>query len=116
MPDAFDITSAESPGGTVLLRVSGQLDSKSAPRLLSQCGVVRNAGKNLVLNLAAVSFIASSGVGALLALVEQFREQGGKVRFVALSSAVDSVIRLLNLDQFLTIDSTENDAVSALEG
>jgi len=116
MPETFDITSVESPGGTTVLRVSGQLDSKSAPVLLSRSGMIRNGSQSLVVNLAAVSFIASSGVGALLALVEQFRESGGKVRFVALSSAVDSVIRLLNLDQFLTIDQTESDAVTALEG
>jgi len=115
MPDQFNVSKTESAGGTVLLRVNGQLDSKSAPQLVSQCGTVRSAGKNLVLNLSGVSFIASSGVGALLALVEQFREHGKSVRFVLLSPAVESVIRLLNLDQFLTIDRTEADAVSALE-
>jgi anti-sigma B factor antagonist len=114
MPEGFHITQAGSRGAAILLRVQGHLDSKSASQLLSHCSAIRSSGKNLVLNLSGVSFIASSGIGALLALVEQFRESGGKVRFVALSSAVESVIRLLNLDQFLTIDPTEDDAVSAL--
>ena len=115
MPDDFQISDPLNRGRTVLLRVQGRLDTKSASQLLRRCSVVSSAGQNLVLNLADVSFIASSGVGALLALVEQFKETTGTVRFVSLSSAVESVIKLLNLDQFLTIDSTEDDAVAALE-
>lgn len=115
MPDVFEITNGVTQGRTTLLRVTGRLDSKSTTQLLHRCNAVRSSGHNLVLNLGGVTFIASSGIGALLALVEQFRESGATVRFAALSEAVDSVIKLLNLDQFLTIDSSEADALSALE-
>jgi anti-anti-sigma factor len=115
MPEEFRISDGMNSGKTCLLRVGGQLDARAAAQLLAHCSAICKAEKNLVLNLAEVSFIASSGIGALLALVEQFRESGCSVRFVSLSAAVDSVIRLLNLDQFLTIDPTEADAVSALE-
>ena len=56
----------------------------------------------------------SSGIGALLVLVEQFQEQGGSVRFASLSPAVDSVVKLLNLDRFLSIDATETASFAAL--
>lgn len=115
MSDDFEITSAQGRDRVVVLRVRGRVETKTASQLLHRCAAVRNAGHDLILNLAAVSFIASSGIGALLALTEQFREGGARVRFVALSSAVDSVIKLLNLDQFLSIDGTEEDALKALE-
>ena len=115
MPDDFGISDSLNRGRTVLLRIRGRLDTKSASHLLRRCSAVSNAGQNLVLNLAEVSFNASSGIGALLALVEQFKETTGTVRFASLSSAVSSVIQLLNLDQFLTIDPSEDDALAALE-
>jgi anti-sigma B factor antagonist len=75
---------------------------------------VRRSGKNLVLNLAGVSFIASSGVGALLALMEEFRKGPGCLRLVEVSPAVRSVVKLLNLERFLSIDGSEQQAFEAL--
>lgn len=114
MSDEFEVSKPEDRGGTVLMRVKGRLDVKTAPMLLQRVADIQASGQNLVLNLSEVSFMGSSGVGALLVLVEQFQEQGGSVRFASLSPAVDSVVKLLNLDRFLTIDRTENDALAAL--
>ena len=52
---------------------------------------------------------------ALLALVEECRQSRIRVRIAEVPPAVDSVIRLLNLDQFLSIDATEADSRSELE-
>jgi anti-anti-sigma factor len=114
MSDDFQITSVPVRQGVAVLRLSGRLDTRMASQLLHRCTEVRDSGHHLVLNLSDVSFIASSGIGALLALTEQFRESETRVRFAALSSAVASVIELLNLDQFLSIDSTEETAFSTL--
>jgi len=115
MNPEFIIEAVASTPGIVVLRVSGRLDARSAPVLTARCVEVRNQHRHLVLSLAGVSFIASSGIGALLALVEEFRQSESRVRLAAISPAVESVVRLLNLDQFLAIDSTEADATSALE-
>lgn len=113
MADPFEILDTGPGGRVVLLRVSGRLDAKSAPVLLQRCSAERANGRHLVLNLAGVTFIASSGVGALLGLAEEFRQGPCRVRFVCLSSAVTSVIGLLNLDQFLAIDASEEEALRA---
>lgn len=114
MSDDFQITSVPARQGVVVLRLSGRLDTRMASQLLHRCTHVRDGGQHLVLNLSEVTFIASSGIGALLALTEQFREGQTHVRFAALSSAVASVIQLLNLDQFLSIDADEETAFSTL--
>jgi anti-sigma B factor antagonist len=115
MSSDFAIEAIITTPGTVVLRVTGRLDARSAPVLTARCVEVRNQDRHLVLNLSGVSFIASSGIGALLALVEEFRQSKSRVRLAAVSPAVESVVRLLNLDQFLTIDTTEGEATSALE-
>jgi anti-anti-sigma factor len=115
MSESLEVTNQPADEATTLLRVSGRLDSSNAPALVKHCQAVSESGRNLVLNLEGVTFIASSGVGALLATAEQFRECHLLIRLVALSPAVDSVVRLLNLDRFLPIDAAEADALSALK-
>jgi anti-sigma B factor antagonist len=114
MADPFHVEAVQPDDRCTVLRVRGRLDSSSAAVLVQKCAAVRGAERNLVLNLSEVSFIASSGVGALLALAEQFQEAANAVRLVALSPAVDSVIRLLNLDQFLPIEASEHEALASL--
>ncbi|MBU1947275.1 MAG: STAS domain-containing protein [Candidatus Eisenbacteria bacterium] len=109
----FEVNEVGAPGA-MILRIQGNLDSKSTPVFLRHCHQVKAAGRNLVLNLSDVQFIASSGIGGLLALREDFEEAGLGVRYAALSSAVESVINLLNLGAFLGIYPTEDEALSSL--
>ena len=103
-----------SERGAIVIRVEGELTASTTPFLVKQCQLVREQGKNLILNLAEVTFIASNGVGGLLAMVEDFRDSGQSLRLVSLSTAADSVIRLLNLDRFFDIDASEGAALRAL--
>lgn len=111
----MEIVESERRGRSVALRVRGRLDAATAPDLLKRCAEVQANGQNLVLNLSEVTFLGSTGVGALLTLVEQFREQGGAVHFAALSSAARDVIDLLALGDYLPISASEAEALSALE-
>ena len=115
MTQDFEVESFEAGVTTTVLRLSGRLDARGASALTARCAEVRAQNRHLVLNMARVSFIASSGVGALLALVEECRQSRTRVRLSEVPPAVDSVIRLLNLDQFLSIDATEGDSRSELE-
>ncbi len=114
MHDPFQVSVGRTQGRTTVLRLSGSLDAKSAPVLLERAAAIRANGQNLVMNLADVSFIGSSGVGAILVVAEQFQEQGGIMRLTSLSEAADSVIRLLNLDRYLTIDTNEEESLAAV--
>lgn len=114
MPDTLQVTLVDANPRTAVLRVQGQLNARSTPVLLERCRAVRSTGKCLVLNLSQVSFIASSGVGGLLSLPEEFHEVGLALRFACLSPAVESVIKLLNLQAYLDIAATEEAALSAL--
>ncbi|HKQ58058.1 MAG TPA: STAS domain-containing protein [Candidatus Eisenbacteria bacterium] len=110
----FEITEASSGGRATILRVRGRLDGATAPALLERCALIQAQGQNLVLNLSQVSFLGSSGIGAMLVLVEQFQEQAGEVRFAELSATAKSVVALLDLGQYLNIHATEEQAVDAL--
>ena len=106
----FEIVEGEGNDRTVALRWRGRLDASTAPVLLARAARIQAEGRNLVLNLAEVTFLDSSGVGAMLVLTEQFQEQAGTVRFVALSEAARTVVELLDLDRHLNIGATEAEA------
>jgi anti-anti-sigma factor len=112
--DDVKTTTAESRGASVVVRVEGRLDAKTAPRVLEHCLAARTTGGHLVLNLGGVTFLSSSGVGMLLVLAERSKSEGGSLRIAAPSAAVKGPLELLNLHRFLTIDTTEGDALEAL--
>src|SRR6185295_2049300 len=106
------ISQLDNAGRTAVFRLKGRLDVKTSPVLLERASDVQANGQNLILNLSEVTFIGSSGIGALLVLVEQFQEQAGVLRLVSPSPEVDSVIKLLNLDRFLVVDPSEEKALA----
>jgi stage II sporulation protein AA (anti-sigma F factor antagonist) len=108
------ITERGFEGRVAVLQVEGRLDALTAPRFLETCNQVQARGLHLVLDLARVSFLGSSGVGALLVLVEQARERDGTLHLVALSDAARGVIDLLDLSQYLAIHASERDALAAM--
>jgi anti-sigma B factor antagonist len=112
--DEIQIEEGGSRGRVSVLRVAGRLDADTAPILLERCGAIQAQGRNLVLNLSGVTFLGSSGIGAMLALVEQFQEQAGAVHFVAPSATVRDVVELLDLGGYLPIDDSEEAALAAL--
>jgi len=114
MPDNFGIQE-ETRGRAVLLRVQGRLDARSAPHLQEVASRVRLRKLDLILDLSAITFMASSGLGSLLSLAEEFRQTPYRLRIACPSAAVTSVIQLLNLQPFLAIDATEDESLHALE-
>ena len=111
MSGSFRIESGAGTPRMAVLRVYGELDPRSAPALAAQGRQIALERRGLVINLAGVTFLSSSGIGVLLALVEEFRQKGQILKLAELSPAVDSVIRLLNLDQFLILSPSERDAL-----
>jgi anti-sigma B factor antagonist len=114
MDSVLEIERGETHGKTVVLRVRGRLDARTSPRLLERLMPFAGMGRNLVLNLAQVTFLGSSGVGVMLAAAQAFQDRKGIVRLVSPSAAVVAVVKLLNLEPFLKIDASEEAALAAI--
>jgi anti-anti-sigma factor len=115
MADEFRIDRTDR-GKAAVIRVQGRLDAKNAEILRRACQLAVEEGRpNVVLNLSHVVFVASSGIGSLLALTETCRDAGGTLWLAPLSDAVASIVDLLNLRQFLSIEASEGTALAAVE-
>jgi len=111
MNDLVTFETLEAGPGVDVVRVRGRLDARTSPRLIERCATSRERGRNLVLNLSGVTFLSSSGIGALLALTEEFRESGFQLRLAETSPTVRDSVVLLNLQEFLALFETETEAV-----
>ena len=114
MSSPFAIVPGPGRGKAAVVRVKGRLDAKTAPLLVDQCMAVRSPGGHLVLTMSDVTFLSSSGVGAIMVLTERVKGDGGLLRLASPSSAVRAPLELLNLHRFLAIDESEDDAITAL--
>jgi anti-anti-sigma factor len=83
----------------LVVRVSGEIDIASAPKLREELlGVMRRHGARLALDLG-VSFMDCSGINVLLAARRRARLEGGWVHVARASRRARKVLMLTGLDQ-----------------
>jgi anti-sigma B factor antagonist len=75
--------------------------------------LVDRGNLRLVLDLGAVMYIDSSGLGALVAAMKHARAAGGDLKVCALESDVKSLFEMTRLTKVISVHSTRQDAVAA---
>ena len=85
-----------------IIRVVGRLNMIAAPELRDVVLRATRAGKSrLVVDLARVEFMDSSGLGALIGALKTTRQAGGDLRIAAAGEQVSMVLQLSNVDRIL---------------
>ena len=103
----------EQAEGYGVLRPEGRLNMVAAPRLRSAIDrMLEDGSTRLVLDLANVSFMDSSGLGAVITGLKRARQAGGDLRLAAAGEQVQTVMRLTNLDRVLRPHATVQDAAN----
>ncbi len=105
---------SESVAGGALVRVMSRLDAEGAEPLAQEVDRLLRAGLHVVqLDLAAVTFISSAGIGALGAAHRKLRSAGGRLEVVAASTQVATVLKLTRLDTLIGPGAPATAAASA---
>lgn len=100
-------------GTHVVLAPEGKFNLVAAPPIKARIDDLVAAGKaRLVVDLHAVDFIDSSGLGVLIAGLKTARQQGGDLRIAAAGDQVRAVLKLTNLDRILAPYATVEEAVN----
>jgi anti-anti-sigma factor len=69
---------------------------------------------NIILDLATIDFVDSSGLGALVQLVKKATTEGGTVQVVT-NPRVTQTVKLVRLEKFLSLQPSVEDAIAHLE-
>ena len=98
----MEIDTSDLAPGAAVLRLEGRLNMVSAPRLKSAIDQAVDGGSpRVVVDLTAVSFMDSSGLGALIAGLKKARQSSGDLRITGVNQQVATVLALTNLDRVL---------------
>ncbi|MBZ2176446.1 MAG: STAS domain-containing protein [Acidobacteriota bacterium] len=110
----IEITEREKEG-IVVLDCAGQLVAgESTGALRARLSALIAAGKSqLILNLAEVNYIDSSGLGALVMCFSSARRAGGMMKLVHLSRRTVELIVLTRLETVFEIFDDEQSAVNS---
>ncbi len=104
----------ESGGVTILKLNVKSLDALTVPELRPAVEqLVERGGVKVVVDMAGVEVIDSSGVGVIVGLFKRMRSLGGAVRVAAVNKQPMEIFKVMLLDRVLPIFPA---AKQALEG
>lgn len=91
----LDLTEQE---GSAVLRVSGEVDVASAPRLRERIvAMVAEGHRRIVLDLDDVDFLDSTGLGVLVGALKRVRTHGGELHLVCTTPRILKVFEITGL-------------------
>ncbi|MFI2712313.1 STAS domain-containing protein [Micromonospora sp. NPDC018662] len=109
------LLSVRSGRGCTVLEVRGELDMATSPRLHEALQRLIDAGdRQVVVDLAGVGFMDSSGLGALVVMFKALREAGGRLVLAAVRPPVRSVLAVTSVDRAIRVHDDVAEAEAAL--
>jgi anti-anti-sigma factor len=74
---------------------------------------VESGPAHIILDLGAIDFVDSSGLGALVQLVKKATSEGGTVQVVT-NPRVTQTVKLVRLEKFLSLQPSVDEAIANL--
>ncbi|WP_433650082.1 STAS domain-containing protein [Micromonospora zamorensis] len=101
----MDLQLSVRPGqGCTVLEVRGELDMATSPQLRDGLQRLVDAGDSrVVVDLAEVGFMDSSGLGALVVTFKALRDAGGRLCLAAAQPAVRGVLTVTSVDRAIDV-------------
>jgi anti-sigma B factor antagonist len=101
--------------GIVVLDLHGKLEMGHGDIALGDCVRSLHDGENrqLILNLAAISEIDTSGMETLLILAERYRNSGGKMAMYNIAHTHGKIYEMARLETAIEIYRDELDAINS---
>jgi anti-sigma B factor antagonist len=111
---ALDIRQREHEGITVLDPKGRIIVGPEASSLRATVSALNTSGKhNIILNLAGVDYIDSTGLGALVMCATSLRREGGSLKLVNLNRRNIELMVMTKLSTVFEVFNDEQDAVNS---
>ena len=112
----MDITT-RSKGEVVILDISGEIELYNAPEIKDIINkLIEERKYNVIINLEKVSYIDSSGIGALISSLSNLKKYQGGLKIINVYASVRKVFELTKLTSFFEIFDAEEDAIGSFAG
>ncbi|WP_071460027.1 anti-sigma F factor antagonist [Bacillus massilinigeriensis] len=106
----------EIKNDVLCIRLSGELDHHAAEELREKATDALESGniRHIVLNLEALSFMDSSGLGVILGRYKQIKQHHGEMIVCAISAPVKRLFDMSGLFKIVRLETTEENALERL--
>jgi len=96
----------ETTDGVAHLRLVGEIDLSSAHLLVESIDeAISDGATTVILDFAGVTFVNSTGLGAMVAATKRLRGEGGDLILRQFRGIPASALATTGLDRFFTIES-----------
>lgn len=102
------------PEGYVICRPVGEVEAFTVDAFRQALADMASAGR-MVIDLSAVPFVDSAGLGALIGGIRRTRELGGHVAVACTRPTLVRLLRTSGFDRIVTVAETVAEAALALE-
>ena len=100
----------------VVLKIPGpSLDASNSKNFKSDVITSVQSESRVVLDMSAVQFVDSAGLGAILSCLRQLNARGGDIAVFGLSKAVRSLFELVRMHKVVEIFNTKDEALAAFQ-
>ncbi len=97
----------------VICRINGDIDINSSPDIRKTFAeLTASYQKKIVINLAEVSYIDSSGLATLVEMLKKIKSYGGRLRLSNLADKVKGLFEITKLEKIFEIYDTAEQAVA----
>jgi len=98
-----------------ILKIKGDVDLYSSPQVRKEViTLITKINKNLLVDLAEVTYMDSSGVATLVEALQLTKKRGGKLKLFSLGSTVKDVFELSRLDKVFDICDNQQQALDGI--
>jgi len=110
------LVAVKQVGNTLVVRVSGEFDMVVADAFREKIDQHLETGetKNLILDLRGVSFIDSSGLGAILGRYKKICQLNGRMAVVGANPPVKKVLEISGIMKVVSFFNDEKSALAQL--
>ena len=99
-------------GDCAVLRITGELDAYTAPFLRDRMRDLTAVGvRHVIADLREVSFLDSTGLGAMVGSLKRLREQDGSLELVVPDGRIMTIFRITGLDRVFALNPSFPDAI-----
>ena len=99
--------------GVSIFDIDGEIDLYNAPNIKKEVeNCMQKGNKKITINLKNVSYIDSSGIGALISILSNLKKVGGELKLLHVYDSVKKVFELTKLTSFFQIYENEDEVIA----
>jgi anti-sigma B factor antagonist len=113
-PEPEIIRETRTENGITVVEAQGEIDLATTPQLSAALYEAAMANPHVIVDLSAVTYMDSSGFGALLGATKKLRPGGGTLYLVGCSPNIERMLVITRLNTIFGIHATEAEARRAI--